>query len=119
MTFLICRKRIITARAKEVQYQKGVQAITAYSETHGNLLNNDKKESKLVLQCQHLPASAARMRVLKLFNDVNTTYRYKNFEELKFVIRATQEQPFILKLLKEDLYPPIRYNTDVVVSFFI
>ena len=70
-----------------------------------------------MLQCQHLPASAARMRVLKLFYDINTTHRYKNFEELKFIIRATQEQPYILKLLEEDLYPPIRYKTDVNLLF--
>ena len=109
------RKKIITARAKETQYLKGVELISEYCGTHGSLLNIDKKENRLVIQCQNLPASACRMRILKLFADINKTYRYQNFEDLTVAVRVTQEQPGVMKLLNRDLYPPIRYSASVGV----
>lgn len=89
--------------------------MNEYCRTHGSLLNIDKKENRLVLQCQNLPASASRMRVLKLFYDINKTYRYQAYEDLTVVIRAMQEQSSIIKLLEEDLVPSIRYEANVSI----
>lgn len=111
------RKQIIIARAKEIQYMKGVALMNEYCETHGSLLSIDKKENRLMIQCLNMPSSATRMRVLKLFLDINKTYRYQNFEDLTIAIRVTQEQPGIIQLLEKDLYPPIRYEANAGICF--
>lgn len=90
-----------------------------YCKTHGSLLNIDKKDNRLVLQCQNLPASACRMRVLKLFYDINKTYRYEDYENLTISIRAMQEQSSIIKLLENDLVPSIRYEANVRVELYV
>lgn len=98
-----------------MQYRKGVELINEYCETHGSLLNIDKKEKRLVIQCQNLPSSACRMRILKLFADINKTYRYQDFDEMTVALRVTQEQPEVIRLLEKDLFPPIRYQANVWV----
>ena len=55
-----------------------------------------------------MPPSACRMRVLKFFNDINTSYRYQSFDDMVIAIRASQEQPAIIQLLEKDLYPTIQ-----------
>ena len=101
---------MIIAGAKELQYKKGVTVMNEYCETHGSSLSIDKKERRLVLQCLSMPPSACRMRVLKFFNDINTSYRYQSFDDMVIAIRASQEQPAIIQLLEKDLYPTIRYT---------
>lgn len=117
------RKSIICARAKELQYKRGIDAITEYCKHYDTVLdmntnNHELSERKggglaLALQCRDLNESMCRMRVLKLFEDVEKRYKWKGAEALTITIRTSKAQGGVVRLLQKDLYPPVGVRIEV------
>ncbi len=54
-----------------------------------------------------------RMRVLKLFEDVEKRYKWKGAEALTITIRTSKAQGGVVRLLQKDLYPPVGVRIEV------
>lgn len=54
-----------------------------------------------------------RMRVMKLFGDVEKKYKWNGAESLHITVRTSKAQGGIIRLLQKDLYPSIGASIDV------
>lgn len=116
---------VITARAKEIQYNDGIRAISEYCSQYDSTLDMDVHHQQLgsfhvstlgiVLQCRLLPASSCRMRIMKLFRDMRARFDDGAVSDLTVVIRTKIARQEVMQLLQHDLVPAIRFDVTVGV----